>query len=107
MENAKTIIRVSYSNKAGNALLNVSMEGECEHIFAQDCMNDWTDKLMKHVDGKLASVKVEEVVKKQFPTDRPDNLDEGFGLCNKCGDAMVKNPRTNKIFCKSKCWLKG
>jgi ribosomal protein L37AE/L43A len=26
--------------------------------------------------------------------------------CNKCGAEMVKNPKTNKWFCKDKCWLK-
>ena len=25
--------------------------------------------------------------------------------CNKCNAEMVLNPRTNKMFCKDKCWL--
>ena len=26
--------------------------------------------------------------------------------CYKCGAEMIINPKTNKIFCKEKCWLK-
>ena len=26
--------------------------------------------------------------------------------CSKCGADMILNPKTNKIFCKEKCWLK-
>lgn len=25
--------------------------------------------------------------------------------CNRCNAEMVLNPRTNKMFCKDKCWL--
>lgn len=27
--------------------------------------------------------------------------------CTKCGAEMVRNPKTGKMFCKDKCWLKG
>ena len=26
--------------------------------------------------------------------------------CQKCGAELVKNPKTGKLFCKEKCWLK-
>ena len=28
-------------------------------------------------------------------------------ICSKCGAEMVLNPKTNKMFCKEKCWLKN
>ena len=27
--------------------------------------------------------------------------------CNKCGAEMILNPKTGKVFCKDKCWLKN
>lgn len=27
-------------------------------------------------------------------------------VCQKCGAEMVRNPKTGKMFCKEKCWLK-
>jgi hypothetical protein len=27
--------------------------------------------------------------------------------CKKCGAQMVLNPKTTKMFCKDKCWLKA
>ena len=27
-------------------------------------------------------------------------------ICDGCGGKYVKNPKTGKIFCKNKCWLK-
>jgi len=27
--------------------------------------------------------------------------------CENCGIPMVKNPKTQKVFCPDKCWLKG
>lgn len=29
-----------------------------------------------------------------------------MNTCNKCGAEKVLNPKTNKWFCKDKCWLK-
>jgi len=36
-------------------------------------------------------------------TNQPPKID---GVCPKCGADMVLNPKTNKMFCKEKCWLK-
>ena len=30
-----------------------------------------------------------------------------LGKCEKCGADKVKNPKTGKIFCEKKCWLKA
>ena len=103
----KSTVRISYSNKAGHRLLNVSYETEVENAFVKEIMDEKTQMLMDHVDAKLDSLKAEETIKEQFPASSPDNVDEGYGLCNKCGSARVKNPKTGKIFCKDKCWLKG
>lgn len=42
------------------------------------------------------------------PTPEQVNAPAGksLGLCSKCGAEMVRNPKTGKIFCKDKCWLK-
>lgn len=29
-----------------------------------------------------------------------------YGTCKECGANKVKNPKTGKIFCSNKCWLK-
>ena len=29
-----------------------------------------------------------------------------YGTCEKCGAEKVLNPKTDKVFCKNKCWLK-
>lgn len=34
------------------------------------------------------------------------NQAETFGKCNFCGADKVKSPKTGKIFCSEKCWLK-
>lgn len=34
------------------------------------------------------------------------NYTEEFGKCKFCGAPMVKSPRTGKVFCSEKCWLK-
>ena len=34
------------------------------------------------------------------------NYGESFGECPYCKAKMVKNPKTGKIFCEQKCWLK-
>ena len=34
-----------------------------------------------------------------------DNTD--YGQCEWCGANLVKNPKTQKIFCSEKCWLKN
>jgi len=31
---------------------------------------------------------------------------QDYGECNTCGAPRVKNPKTGKIFCSDKCWLK-
>jgi len=33
-------------------------------------------------------------------------FDTDYGTCSYCGAKKVKNPKTNKIFCSEKCWLK-
>lgn len=30
-----------------------------------------------------------------------------YGMCENCGAELVKNPKTGKIFCSEKCWLKN
>jgi uncharacterized Zn finger protein (UPF0148 family) len=41
---------------------------------------------------------------------RPKNMEtnyaEELGVCSKCGSKNVRNPKTGKIFCADKCWLK-
>jgi len=32
---------------------------------------------------------------------------ESHGQCKLCGANLVLNPKTGKIFCSDKCWLKG
>ena len=32
---------------------------------------------------------------------------EEFGRCRDCGAQNVKSPKTGKIFCSAKCWLKS
>jgi len=32
---------------------------------------------------------------------------QDYGECNTCGAPRVKNPKTGKIFCSDKCWLKN
>jgi len=32
--------------------------------------------------------------------------DTNHGKCNYCGADRVENPKTGKIFCSAKCWLK-
>lgn len=34
-------------------------------------------------------------------------MENNYGDCNFCGAKKVKNPKTGKIFCSEKCWLKG
>ena len=34
-------------------------------------------------------------------------MEEDYGPCKFCGAKLVLNPRTGKIFCADKCWLKG
>lgn len=34
-----------------------------------------------------------------------DNYD--YGKCKFCGANMVRNPKTGKVFCGDKCWLKN
>ena len=36
----------------------------------------------------------------------PKHSEGGRGQCLKCGADMVMSPKTNKIFCSDKCWLK-
>lgn len=31
---------------------------------------------------------------------------KNFGVCQFCGADKVRNPKTGKIFCSEKCWLK-
>jgi hypothetical protein len=31
---------------------------------------------------------------------------QDYGVCKYCGAPKVLNPKTNKIFCSAKCWLK-
>jgi hypothetical protein len=39
---------------------------------------------------------------------RKNNMayNETFGKCKFCGADMVKSPKTGKVFCSEKCWLK-
>ena len=30
-----------------------------------------------------------------------------YGNCDYCGAKKVKNPKTGKVFCSAKCWLKN
>jgi len=32
--------------------------------------------------------------------------DKDYGVCKFCGEKMVHNPKTDKVFCSAKCWLK-
>jgi hypothetical protein len=32
--------------------------------------------------------------------------DTDYGVCKYCGAKRVQNPKTGKIFCSGKCWLK-
>lgn len=53
----------------------------------------------------------------QMPDQTPEQIIEKYGLtdmqalqvqtpCSGCGGQNVYNPKTTKIFCKAKCWLK-
>ena len=33
-------------------------------------------------------------------------MENNYGPCKFCGAKMVKSPKTGKIFCSDKCWLK-
>ena len=37
----------------------------------------------------------------------PPDDDTDYGNCSFCGAKKVKNPKTDKIFCSAKCWLKN
>jgi hypothetical protein len=37
----------------------------------------------------------------------PHNYAQTYGKCQFCGADRVKNPKTGKIFCGDKCWLKN
>ena len=34
-------------------------------------------------------------------------MNNEYGNCNYCNAPRVKNPKTGKIFCSEKCWLKN
>ena len=34
-------------------------------------------------------------------------MENNYGNCNFCNAPKVKNPKTGKIFCSEKCWLKS
>jgi len=36
-----------------------------------------------------------------------NNYAEDYGKCSFCGAPKVKSPKTGKVFCSEKCWLKG
>jgi len=36
-----------------------------------------------------------------------NNYAQDYGKCNFCGAPKVKSPKTGKVFCSEKCWLKG
>ncbi len=56
---------------------------------------------------KLFGIQVDPVGN-QTPnkTGTPIPVTEFQKTCYKCGAEMITNPKTNKIFCKEKCWLK-
>lgn len=33
-------------------------------------------------------------------------MEQSYGQCRDCGAKNVKSPKTGKIFCSEKCWLK-
>lgn len=39
-------------------------------------------------------------------TEKPIPVSEFEKTCQRCGAKMVTNPKTGKIFCEQKCWLK-
>jgi hypothetical protein len=38
--------------------------------------------------------------------DVPQSVEQFDKVCNQCGGEKVLNPKTGKMFCKAKCWLK-
>lgn len=44
---------------------------------------------------------------KPLPENKPSaSIKQEGGICPNCGGKYVKNPKTGKIFCENKCWLK-
>lgn len=67
-----------------------------QSVFRTDSKEEYLETL------KLWSTEVEATAKVES-WDKPKD----HGTCPKCGAEMVLNPRTNKVFCKEKCWLKN
>jgi len=40
------------------------------------------------------------------PAQQGGSYGKTYGQCKQCGADMVRNPKTQKIFCSDKCWLK-
>ncbi len=55
-------------------------------------------------DGNASRETAKEVFNEKPEPTRTDKPEHGS--CEKCGADKVLNPKTDKIFCKDKCWLK-
>ena len=73
------------------------------------------DQVVVRSDNEAEFTKMVEFVKdfgkaptktyKPQPTQTRQTLKAG-DQCPKCGANMVLNPKTGKVFCEEKCWLK-
>jgi hypothetical protein len=97
-----TRIKVSYSDKKGNALLSCAIEVS-EHENVDQKLHELTGKLRDHVTTQLESQKVEQTVKETFNI--PNSGDTGHGNCAKCG-APNKMSKAGKVYCSDICWNK-
>ena len=106
MSEVKTIIpnrvKVSYTNKKGDAMLSCAIEVS-EHDNIDQKLKELTDKLKTHVDTELEAVAVEKTVKDTFNI--PNSGDTGYGNCSKCG-APNKMSKKGNVFCGDACWTK-
>lgn len=86
-------------------------------LFAIDDTKDSdTDEHHRQTDGNgatkapVSSPKPIEEPKKDYTFNNvqdPDDMQKMMLAepCRKCGGEMVLNPKTQKVFCKAKCWL--
>ena len=65
----------------------------------------WNDETNKaHLQTAVGSQTKDDEV--PHPAEQVKVAKSDLGFCKNCGAEMVRNPKTDKIFCKDKCWLK-
>jgi len=73
---------------------------EIDYMIEQGFLPSWnTETNNAHLSPEKTII--------SHPTTPQAQPSEDLGFCKKCGAKNVRNPKTDKIFCKDKCWLKG